>query len=156
MPSAAVLLRRVAFFCCVSAGSALTQAPAAPAVPAPHSFSAIVETITGEPVPSATIQIANAGSVTTSDSGAFTISLPASFQPSDRIRFSLGADWIIVHPWAGATFVSVGPEVVRVRVARTGDATALTDPELVKEIVSRVDSHLIELEPGSQIDDFLA
>jgi len=65
----------------------------------------------------------------------------------------LGADWIIVSPWAGATFVSVGPEVICVRVASTGDATALTDSDLVKEIVSRVESHLIQIEPGSGMDD---
>jgi len=153
MTSKSVFVRRVVITLSLSAIFALAQSPAASDAPTPHSFSGFVETLEGDRLPNATIQIANVGSVTTSASDEFTIPLPPSFQPRDRLRFSLGADWIIVSPWAGATFVSVGPEVIRVRVASTGDATALTDSDLVKEIVSRVESHLIQIEPGSGMDD---
>jgi len=111
--------------------------------PPTRSVSGVVETLEGKRLSSITVQLTNFGSATTSDTGEFSILLPAILEPGDPIELKVGQDWVVTSPWEGASFVPVtSTEVLHVRITRTGDKRLLTDPQLVKRIVVSVTTKL--------------
>ena len=121
-----------------------------------RTVSGMVETLSGTPLSAVEVHLTNGGSATTSDSGAFSISLGNHLGPGDPIEISLGEEWIVVNPWEGKTFVPVSfGETLHVRVCHKGDQALLVDPQLVKRIVesatSSLGSGLLSANPPDQL-----
>ena len=143
---ARAIILNVAFTCGMSFFlGAATNSPT-------RSVSGIVETLEGKRLSSITVQLIHNGSTTTSETGEFSIVLPASLEPGDPIELSVGEDWVVTSPWEGASFVPVSStEVLHVRVTRTGDKRLLTDPRLVKRIVASVTTKLASPAEADQV-----
>jgi Tetratricopeptide repeat len=114
----------------------------AAAVPQAQSISGIVETIDGKRLRHEDVRVTNIGGTVTSDSGEFAFVLPSDLRPGDPIELSV-ANWVIISPWQGRTFVPRRKaDIIQIRVRRKGDPSLLTDPKLVQQIVTGITSRL--------------
>jgi tetratricopeptide (TPR) repeat protein len=135
-----VLIHSILFVATVVCGLAAFSQSAKPDAPTRFA-SGVVETSDGRLLSGVEVRLTNLGNATTSDAGAFAVPIPRHLWTGDPIEISLSNDWVVTLPWEGRTFVPVNPdEVIHVRVARKGDPILLTDPELVKQIVSSLAS----------------
>jgi hypothetical protein len=137
----------------------LAIAPAAGKADARY-LRGVVETTNGKPVPHAEIRVTDVSGTLTSDSGEFTISLPAQLQPGDLILLRV-TDWVIIDPFvgtSGATFLPRNSfEPMKVVVAQKGDQSLLSNRRLIQQIVQGATSRISPNSLSSpQPDHFLA